>query len=189
MVRFEVSLGSSRARQLQQTVSDEIAASCSVILVGALGVDVSEIALNSFRVTVTVDPTSAVSANDIIDIVYDPNFVIRLSSLINPERTIRLVSVEIADASGWRHIPSPPVRPPPPSSNPSSYSRPESPSPSAAPIWSLITMGVIGVFAAALIIVAVILWNRTRVGQFIVTQPPAVVQVPQNVAGTQSTTR
>lgn len=195
MVRFDIGVGLRRSRQLQQTAANAIESACRDLLVGASDVAVTEIYEKSFRVTVTLAPNCTISVNDVISVVYNPDFVVELSSRLHFERPVSFVasSVDILVEGAWIGVSLPPyplvhlppalppvpILPPlsPPSLHPRSYS-PSVPSvPSAAPVWISVVVAVTVVFVAS-VLVAVILWKRQNVTEFVINPIQSTSHVP-----------
>ena len=111
MLRFDVALGLRRSRQLQQTVADAIEAACRVMIIGATNVTVSQIDVQLFQVTVTLNMTSSVSLTDLIGIVQETDFPVVLSSIL--ERPVNLVgsSIEIYVEGMWIRVSGPSLPP------------------------------------------------------------------------------
>ena len=195
-MRFDVGVGLRRARQLQQTAANAIESACRDLLVGASAVAVTEIDDKSFRVTVTLAPNCTISVNDVISVVYNPDFVVELSARLHlGQRPVSVVasSLDILVDGVWIGVSLPPyplvhlppVSPPvpishplsPPSLYPRSYS-PSAPSaPSAAPVWISVVVAAIVVFVASAV-VAVILWKRQNGTEFVIR-----IWIPWNVNG------
>ena len=89
-VQFDVKIVSAgrRNRQLTQTVATDIDDACRFLLIDLIGdasnVVVSEIGVNIFRVTITLDSASADLVDNVKNFVSRPDFANRLFARLSP---------------------------------------------------------------------------------------------------------
>ena len=179
-VRFDVVVVSRRVRQLQQMAVDVIETACRAMIVGVANVSVGEIAVNLFRVTISLSLNSTVSIEDVIGMVWRPDLVTALSTALQRQVSLVASSVEVNVDGIWMSM-SPPPSPP---SSPSPTMLPPPSVPPAAPVsMSIVIAASVVVLVASIgIVVAVLLWKRRIGTQFVISQIPSTLIIPQTVS-------